>query len=153
MTISRIGKAGLNLIKSYEQLRLAAYAATEDERARGIWTIGWGHTRGVEEGDTCTAAEAEAFLLADLEDAEGGVYSLVRVPLNKNQYDALVSLVFNIGRGNFASSTLLKKLNLHDYEGAALEFAKWNKQSGKVLNGLTKRRAEEQALFNNPVEP
>src|SRR6185503_553193 len=134
---SRIGPAGLALIKSYEQCRLTAYAATEEEKKQGIWTIGWGHILGVKEGDTCTEAEAEQFLRNDLEDAEGGVYSLVRQPLTQNQYDALVSLVFNIGRGNFASSTLLRKLNGGDYAGAALEFPKWNKQAGRVLGGLT----------------
>ncbi len=71
----------------------------------------------------------------------------MKIPINQHQYDALVSLVFNIGRGNFAASTMLKKLNLSDYDGAAAEFPKWNKQAGKVLNGLTKRRAKEQALF------
>lgn len=152
MSSSRIGPLGLALIKGYEKLRLTAYAATEEERAKGIWTIGWGHTAGVKEGDTCTAEEADQFLLSDLEKAEGGVYSLVRTPLNQNQYDALVSLVFNIGRGNFAASTILKRLNLGDYAGAAQEFKKWNKQAGKVLGGLTKRRAEEEALFNKPSE-
>ncbi len=148
MNHSRIGEPGLNLIKGYEELRLKAYYATADEKAKGINTIGWGHTSGVKEGDECTVAQAEAFLRGDLEDAEGGVYSLVRVPLTQNQYDALVSLVFNIGRGNFASSTLLKKLNMNDYVGASLEFPRWNKQAGQVLKGLTKRRAEEQSLFS-----
>lgn len=148
----KIGAAGLDLIKSYEQLRLVAYSATPEEFKRGIWTIGWGHISGVKKGDTCTEAEAEQFLRDDLEDSEGGIYSLVRVQLNQNQYDALVSLVFNIGRGAFASSTLLKKLNLSDYAGASDQFLRWDKQAGVVLKGLTRRRAEEQALFNRSIE-
>lgn len=146
-----VGSAGLDIIKQSEALRLTAYAATEDERARGIWTIGYGHTRGVKEGDTCTVAEAEAFLREDCADAEEGIHTLVKVPLNQNQYDALVSLTFNIGRGNLMMSTLLRMLNAGDYENAAHQFARWNKQSGKILNGLVARRAVEQELFERPV--
>ena len=152
MNVSRISEVGLDLIKAYEKLKLVAYYATPDEKARGICTIGWGHIKGVKPGDVCTEEEAKAYLVEDCAEAEQAVYGLVRVPLNQNQYDALVSLVFNIGSGNFASSTLLRKLNQEDYAGAAAEFPRWNKQSGKVLNGLTKRRAIEQALFNKPVE-
>lgn len=147
----KIADAGLNLIKKSEALRLTAYAATPEEAARGIWTIGWGHTRGVKEGDTCTLAEAEAFLHSDLADSEGCVGSFVSAALNQNQYDALVSLTFNIGPGNFRSSTLLRKLNAADYDGAALEFARWDKQGGQVLKGLTIRRAAEQELFRKAV--
>lgn len=146
----KTGEAGIALIKSYEKLRLKAYAATADEKARGIWTIGWGHIADVREGDTCTEAEAEAFLREDLADAEKAVNDSVTVPLNQNQFDALVSFTFNVGTGAFRSSTMLRKLNDGNYDGAAMEFARWNKQSGQVLNGLTKRRAEERDLFSTP---
>lgn len=153
MSARRIGDAGLALVKLAEALRLKAYAATPDEAARGIWTIGWGHTRGVKEGDVCTVAEAEAFLREDLADSETTVWNMVRVPLTQNQFDALVSLAFNIGSGNFALSTLLRRLNLADYAGAAHEFTKWDKQSGKILKGLTIRRTAERELFLKPDGP
>ena len=148
----KTGDKGLTLIKDYEKLKLEAYTATEQERLDGIWTIGWGHIRGVEEGDTCTEAEADQFLRDDLAEAERAVNMNVGVSLNQNQFDALVSLVFNIGQGNFTNSTLLRKLNGGNYAGAAMEFDRWNRQKGLVLNGLTKRRARERALFSEPMK-
>lgn len=91
-------------------------------------------------------------LKLDLSGYEASVKGLVKVPLNENQYGALVSFTYNLGAGNLAKSTLLKKLNAGDYEGAAAEFAKWNKAAGKVMAGLTRRRAAESALFKKPVE-
>jgi lysozyme len=77
----------------------------------------------------------------------------VKAPINQNQFDALVSFVYNVGAGNFAKSTLLKKLNKADYQGAGDEFLRWNRGGGKVLNGLIRRRDAERSLFLTPIEP
>lgn len=94
-----------------------------------------------------TAAGADAILRADLVKFEQGVVKAVKVPLTQSQFDALVSFTFNLGPGSLGKSMLLHKLNAGDYTGAAAEFPKWNKSNGKVLAGLTRRRADEQALF------
>jgi lysozyme len=141
----KVGNLGLDIIKVSEGLRLKAYKCPA-----GVWTIGYGHTKGVKEGDTCTVPQADQFLCDDCVDAEEGVKRLVRVPLNQNQFDALGSFTLNLGAGNLQSSTLLLKLNQGDYIGAALEFPRWNKAAGKVLKGLVKRRAAEQTLFTTP---
>lgn len=143
----RVAGPGLEIIKDSEQLRLSAYLPTPVD----VPTIGYGHTRGVKLGDTCTPEQAEQWLREDCAEAESAVGTLVKAPINQNQFDALVSLVFNIGGGNFASSTLLRKLNAGDYAGAADEFPRWNKQAGVVLGGLVKRRARERELFLTPV--
>lgn len=142
-----------DLIKESEGLRLKAYLPTPDD----VWTIGWGHTKGVQPWMTITKEQAEQFLTEDLEWVEEVLRTQVKVPLNQNQYDALASFVFNLGGTNFANSTLLRKLNAGDYKGAADEFPKWNKQrqkNGKMvaLTGLTKRREEERNLFLEPVQ-
>tara|TARA_R110000782_G_scaffold73701_3_gene147517 strand:- start:900 stop:1481 length:582 start_codon:yes stop_codon:yes gene_type:complete len=135
-------------IKESEGLRLKAYKPTKDD----VWTIGWGHTKGVFPGQVITEEEAEEFLAQDLAWVREAINRQVDVPLTQNMYDALVSFVFNLGEANFASSTLLKKLNAKDYEGAANELPRWNKQktsSGSyvVLTGLTIRRNKERELF------
>jgi lysozyme len=94
-----------------------------------------------------TAGQAESLLRKDITWVEKAVNKLVVVPLTQNQFDALSSLVFNIGEGGFANSTLLRLLNAGDYEGAANQFLRWNKQKGVTLKGLTKRREEERKLF------
>lgn len=117
----------------------------------GKWTIGWGHTRGVKPGDVCSKELALIYLQEDLQEAANAVNRLVKIPLNQNQFDALCSLVFNIGSEQFEDSTLLRKLNKKDYLGAAKEFPRWNKGRVKgklvVLNGLVTRRKAEQNLF------
>lgn len=94
-----------------------------------------------------TVAEGREILAKDLEPVIRAVRSRVKVPLNDNQIGALVSFTFNLGSGNFAKSTLLKKVNAGDFAGAAKEFPRWNRAAGKVLKGLVRRRAAEQALF------
>lgn len=133
-------------IKRHEGLRLEAYMPTPNDRP----TIGWGHTKGVRMGDKITLEQAQAFFLEDIAWVGEAIDKLVKVPLGVNQTDALYSFIYNLGEGNFASSTLLRKLNAGDYEGAANEFPRWNKQAGKVLRGLVKRRAEEKELFLTP---
>lgn len=133
---------GIELIKKYEGCRLTAYKCPA-----GVWTIGYGHTRGVAKGQKITHKQAEDFLISDLKTFENGVNKAVSAPINQHQFDALVSFCYNCGLKAFETSTLLKKLNVKDYDGAANEFSRWNKSNGKVLAGLTKRRAAEKRLF------
>lgn len=142
MTELRTGARGLDLIKSFEGLRLSAYRDSV-----GIWTIGYGHTKGVKPGDTITVEQANDFLREDLRDAERAVNDLTFLNLTQNQFDALVSFTFNLGRGNLQASTLLRRVNEGDFEGAAEEFLRWTKAGGKVLPGLVRRREAERALF------
>lgn len=140
-------KVGIDLISSFEDTKLKAY-----DDGVGVWTIGTGTTiypdgRKVKKGDTCTQDQAKAYFVHDLKRFEASVNNLVKVPLSQNQFDALVSLAYNIGTDAFAGSTLLKKLNAKDYQGAADQFPLWNKGGGKVLNGLVRRRTAERALF------
>ncbi len=133
---------GIALIKQFEGCALSAYLCPAH-----ILTIGYGHTGDVSAGQTITQEEAERLLKADLEKFERGVSQMVTVELSPQQFDALVSFAFNLGLGNLKTSTLLKKLNSGDYQGAADEFLRWNKAAGKVMAGLTKRREAERALF------
>lgn len=131
------------LVEEFENCRLVAY---QDEN--GIWTIGWGHTGpGVVEGLTCTQAQADAWQDEDLAVADAAIARLVRMALNQNQYDALASLIYNIGQGHFATSTCLRELNQGNAVGACAAIAMWNKAAGKVSKGLVRRRAAEQTLF------
>lgn len=138
----RINDKGLELIKKYEGCRLLAYKCPA-----GVWTIGYGHTAGVKSGMAITKADAERLLLQDLKRFEEGVEALVKVPLTSNQFSALVSFAFNCGLAALRSSTLLKKLNAGDLNGAAREILRWDKVNKKPVEGLTKRRKEEQKLF------
>ncbi|WP_151765994.1 lysozyme [Acinetobacter colistiniresistens] len=142
-----ISDVGIKLISSFEDLKLVSYLCPAN-----VWTIGFGTTiypsgKKVKQGEKCTPQQANEYFAHDLKRFEASVNNLVKVPLSQNQFDALVSLVYNIGSGNFASSTLLKKLNAKDYAGAADQFPRWNKAGGKVLNGLIRRRDAERALF------
>lgn len=120
-----------------------------------VWTIGWGHTHGVHEGMTCTTNDAVRWLDYDLDDAEQAVSELVTVPLNGNQFDALVSWVFNVGEPAARTSTLIRLLNQGDYDAVPEQLARWNKitKGGRkvVSRGLVNRRAAEAALFTLPV--
>lgn len=138
---------GLAFIAEYEGTVLAAYPdpATGGEP----WTIATGHTGGVQPGDTCTQAQAMQWLAEDVQEAEDAINRLVKVELTQDQFDAACSFVFNCGAGNFERSTLLKKLNAGDFEGAAEQFKVWNRANGKVMVGLTKRRLAEAALFSS----
>ena len=144
-----ISKAGIDAICSYEGLGLEAYLDSAN-----IWTIGYGtiirNGVKVKKGDTCTIEQAKAYMASDLKSFEAAV-NKVKVPLNQNQYDALVSLTYNIGVNAFANSTLLKKLNAQDYKGAAAQFVVWNKVKGRILQGLVNRRAKERKLFEKAL--
>ena len=137
-----ISDEGLDLIREHEGCRLEAY-----KDSVGIWTCGYGHTYGVKEGDTCTQAQADAWLREDVRQAEVCVSGAVTVPLTQGEFDALVSFTYNLGCRALKNSTLLKLLNDSDYDGAAAEFKKWNHAGGAVLAGLTARREAERARF------
>lgn len=141
----KTSSSGIELICSFEGLRLNAY-----DDGVGVWTIGYGTTviNGVKvkKGDTCTLEQAKKYMASDLKKFEEAV-NRVQVPLNQNQFDALVSLTYNIGIGAFSSSTLLKKLNAGDYKGAAAQFDVWVKAGGERMQGLVNRRAKEKVLF------
>lgn len=139
----KTSKTGINLIKQFEGTVLKVY-----KDAVGKDTIGVGHLiKSGESFTTLTQQQAEDLLAKDLIQFEVGVTKAVKVPLKQNQFDALVSFSFNLGIGNLNSSTLLKKLNVGDYQGASSEFERWNKAGGVVLKGLTRRRLAEKELF------
>jgi len=140
-----ISQNGLNLIKKFEGCRLVAYA---DQG--GIITIGYGHTGNIAPGFMITQEQAEEFLREDLEHTQAGIDAMVHVPLSQNQYDALCSFVFNIGRGHFKDSTCLDRLNKGSYSEAAAWMLPWHRVAGVENEGLLKRRMEERDLFLRP---
>lgn len=140
----RTGRDGVELIRHFEGCRFDAYLCPA-----GVWTIGYGHTADVKEGDSIDQEAAEAFLIEDLESFERDVTRLVEVPLTQQQFDALVSWTFNLGAGNLAESTLLRKLNNYQYAEVPEQMMRWVRAGGQVLDGLVKRRAAEAALFQN----
>ncbi len=133
---------GLALIKKFEGLELEAYKC-----AAGVWTIGYGHTKDVQEGDVWSESHADHMLEVELEEFEGYINNNVTVALSQNQFDALVSWVYNLGPANLKASTMLKVLNSGDYEGVPAQIKRWNKAGGKVLEGLIRRREAEALLF------
>lgn len=137
-------KDGMKLTESFESCRLTAY-----QDSKGVWTIGWGHTYGVFAGMTCTQAQADAWLLADVQNAVIHVNEYVKVTLTQAEFDALVDFAFNVGCGNFHGSTMLRLLNAGDYRGAAVEFDKWDMAGGQVVAGLLRRRQAETNEFNS----
>lgn len=137
--------AGLKFIVLEEGERLKAY-----QDSVGIWTIGVGHTGFVDntpvvKGLTITQAKSREILQKDLNRFEKAINNSVEVPLNQHQFDALISLAFNIGEGAFLRSTLLKKLNISDFKGAAEQFLRWRNAGGKPI--LLSRRQREKRLF------
>lgn len=142
-SVAQMSLGNVELIKASEGLRLEAYLPTPND----VWTIGYGHTKTAKPGMRITQAGAEALLKHDLAWVEAALKKYVQVPLTQNQYDALASFVYNLGATNFKNSTLLKMLNKGDYQGAADQLLRWDKQKGKVLRGLTIRRNHERDLF------
>lgn len=138
----KTSKNGIELIKKYEGCKFDAYLCPAN-----VWTIGYGHTKNVKANDKITQEIAEQLLINDLGWTEKAINTYCLQVLTQNQFDALVSFVFNIGTVAFRASTLLKRINTNQMDLAALEFQRWNKAGGKVLVGLTKRRRDEKALF------
>ena len=145
----KISENGLNLIKEFEGFRSNPYKCSA-----GVPTIGYGSTyyrdgKKVTLNDKPISQDEANLLLEHIANKDFGdkINNLVKVELNQNQFDALVSFCYNLGIGNFKSSTLLKKINQADFKGASEEFIKWNKAGGKILDGLTRRRQKEKELF------
>lgn len=136
-------QTGIPLIKRFEGCRLAAYICPA-----GVLTIGYGHTGAdVRRGQVISQVQADTLLARDYARFEIAVRRLVHVAVTDNQLGALVSFAFNVGTGNLQKSTLLRMLNAGDRLGAANQFKRWNRAGGRVLEGLTTRRAAERSLF------
>ena len=129
-------------ISSFEGCRLTAYRCSA-----GVWTIGFGHTKGVSEGDTCTQEQANAWLIEDIRNTQLLLAHYVNVPVSEGEFVALVSLAFNVGVGALMKSKLLRKLNSGNREVAAEEFLDFDLANGKRVAGLTRRRKQEHDIF------
>lgn len=146
MTHRAINPEGLELIKRFEGCELKAYKCPA-----GVWTIGYGSTGShVKPGMTITQDQAEELLRSDLRRFEDYVDQNCS-PCSDNQFAALTSFAFNLGEGNLKTSTLRRMHMAGDYEGAALQFRRWNKAGGKILPGLVRRRNAEEALYRRAV--
>ena len=137
---------GIKLITDFEGFRANAYLDVA-----GVWTLGYGFTKGVQKGDKITRAKADARLREELVEYEKGVSRACRVQPNQNQFDALVCFAFNVGVAGMSRSSVIKAHNREDYQAAARAFGLWNKAGGKVWPGLTRRRAAEGSLYLEPV--
>ena len=138
----KLSLEGVELIKKFEGCELTAYRCSAN-----VLTIAYGRIKEVKEGDTCTQEQAEEWLTEELLEYESYVNDMVEVSLLQNQFDALVSWVYNLGPSNLKSSTLLKVLNSGEYKSVPEQIKRWNKAGGKVLEGLTRRRQAEALLF------
>lgn len=138
-----ISQAGIDFIKQFEGCRLKAY-----QDVVGVWTIGYGHTGAeVQSGLSISQEQAEAYLRDDLNKVCNSISPAIKVSVNENQFAALVSFAYNVGCYALIHSTLLRKVNADDYEGAACEFVRWDHAGGQVVPGLHKRRMAEADLF------
>lgn len=138
----RTSQSGINLIKSFESLRLKAYKCPA-----GVWTIGYGHTKGVKPGDVVDMQKAELLLADDLRELEA-VVNWECPNVNQNQFDALVSFVFNCGTGSFLKSTLFKCVKVNPQnQNIRYEFGRWTRSKGVELAGLIRRRKAETELY------
>lgn len=144
--MTTINAKGLVLIRDFEGFSAVAYLCPA-----GVWTIGYGFTQGVKEGDTITREAADARLTYEVGAFATGVANLITRPASENELAAMTSLAFNIGLSAFGRSTVLRAHNRGDTDAAARAFALWNKAGGKVMRGLTRRRAAEAALYLEPV--
>ena len=143
----KVSQECIDLVKFFEGFEPKAYLCPAN-----VWTIGYGRTKNVKEGDVVNEMQAERDLLEELEEFGEQVLNTVQVPLLQNQFDALTSWTYNLGVGNLQSSTLLKELNSRKYIAAGKEILRWNKAGGKVLAGLTRRRESEARLWAREVE-
>lgn len=137
-------KSGLRLTENFEGCRLTAY-----QDSVGRWTIGYGHTAGVQAGDTCTEYQADVWLQADIQWAVQTVNMYVTIALTQGEFDALVDFVFNLGSGSFEHSGLLQLVNQRNFAAAAADFEKWDYAGGQVVAGLLRRRLAEEAEFKS----
>lgn len=149
--VAAISSAGWLLITGFEGERMCAYP---DPGTRGApWTIGYGHTGPeVKPGLCISKAKAESLLVGDIRIAQTALAGCVRVPVSQSERDGLTAWTMNVGGKNACGSTLVRKLNALDYFGAALEFPRWNRANGQVMQGLVRRRRCEQSLFLTPPD-
>ena len=138
----RTSQKGIDLIKEFEGFRNTAYLCPAN-----VWTIGYGHTKTAKPGMCISTVQGEELLRKDVEKFENAVNTLVKVPLNQNQFDALVSFAYNVGVGAFGKSTLLRLLNQGEYQRAAKQLHRWVRGGGRKLPGLVRRRKAEYDLF------
>ncbi len=137
-------QSGLHLTEQFESCRLIAYLDS-----KGVPTIAWGHTAGVQLGDTCTQEQADAWLQQDIGWAVSVVNRYVTIAVTQGEFDALVDFTFNCGTGNFQHSTLLALVDQGRFADAAKEFERWDKSGGQVVAGLLRRRIAEEGEFNS----
>ena len=142
----KVSQECIDLIKFFEGFESKAYLCPAS-----VWTIGYGRTKNVQEGDMVNELQAERDLLEELEEFGKQVQNTVKIDLKQNEFDALTSWTYNLGVGNLQSSTLLKKLNSGDKNSVPSEMVRWNKAAGKVLAGLTRRREAEAKLWAREV--
>ena len=140
----KISEDGLELIKKFEGCETSAY-----QDSVGVWTIGFGHTKGVEEGQTCSMEDAETMLADEMDEYEGYINDMVRVDLQQHEFDSLVAWVYNLGPTNLRESTMLKVLNGGQFDRVPEEMNRWNRAGGEVLEGLVRRRQAESLMFQN----
>tara|TARA_Y100000401_G_C8220101_1_gene172824 strand:- start:198 stop:656 length:459 start_codon:yes stop_codon:yes gene_type:complete len=138
----QLSKTGIELLKHFEGCELKAY-----QDSVGVWTIGYGHTKGIYEGLEITQSEAEKMLQDELPEYEGYITDKVVPMLQQHEYDALVCWVYNLGPTNLSSSTMLKKLNAGEFKEVPFQMKRWDKAGGQPLLGLTRRRNAEALLF------
>ena len=143
----KVSQECVDLVKFFEGFEAKAYLCPAN-----VWTIGYGRTKNVKEGDVVNKRQAERDLLEELEEFGNQVFFAVQVPLEQNEFDALTSWTYNLGVGNLQSSTLLKKLNSGDKNSVPSEMLRWNKAAGKVLAGLTRRREAEAKLWEKAAQ-
>ena len=140
----KISEDGLELIKKFEGCETTAY-----QDSVGVWTIGFGHTKGVEEGQTCSIEDAESMLADEMDEYEGYINNMVKVELQQHEFDALVAWVYNLGPTNLGESTMLKVLNGGQFDRVPDEMNRWTRAGGEILEGLVRRRQAESLMFQN----
>jgi lysozyme len=140
----KISEDGLELIKKFEGCETTAY-----QDSVGVWTIGFGHTKGVEEGQTCSIEDAESMLADEMDEYEGYINNMVKVDLQQHEFDALVAWVYNLGPTNLGESTMLKVLNGGQFDRVPDEMNRWTRAGGEILEGLVRRRQAESLMFQN----
>jgi len=138
----QLSKTGIELLKHFEGCELKAY-----QDSVGVWTIGYGHTKGIYEGLEITQSEAEKMFVDELPEYEGYITDKVVPMLQQHEFDALVCWVYNLGPTNLSSSTMLKKLNAGEFKEVPFQMKRWDKAGGQPLLGLTRRRNAEALLF------
>ena len=140
----KISENGLELIKKFEGCETTAY-----QDSVGVWTIGFGHTKGVEEGQTCSIEDAESMLANEMDEYEGYINNMVKVDLQQHEFDALVAWGYNLGPPNLGESTMLKVLNGGQFDRVPEEMNRWTRAGGKILEGLVRRRQAESLMFQD----